>query len=415
MKGLLSFAMVLLATSSLISQSIAEPPRSYQMPVGDRFGYLINGKVTYDEHVYVYGGYAEFEVTAADDESLTIHFRGKAQGSDFPDPNRKRSIGELPNALVVERGRRDRDYQFLGLTEYESTFRMSRQGELIGPAEDEPAALPFYFGDLRTIVFENLGERAEPTWETESAIAVGSPVDRTPEPESETTKSKSAQAWTAPSFGNLFKFEPYHRFDLRPATRKAQLTMQRASRDRRLRDKRTIEISYQLQSIAVEMPFDATGKTLWIVDAETFRPISLQSQTVFRVNRDGTLQPAQTTLTCRLASEAELAEYHAKQTKLADDEAARIASMRQKAQERQELKSTRMPTRAELSDAITKLDSGSYGKELEALRFLAQHPLAKKSRDVVKRLNELADENPLRLRVELERIESAWETKLGSR
>jgi hypothetical protein len=398
-----SIRCVLALSLSWSTTVIAQQTLRYDFPVGDKFGYKIRASVTYDGREYLYSGFAQYEVLERNEDGMKLRFRGRLGGQDIADRSRERdSLRELRAAATFIKGRADRDHDFPGMVEQEQVFQISSRGMIQESAAAKPLALPFYMGDLRTIAFEPLGDDGSPFWEVTRSIPIGS--IKKPKPKPEKGPARLGEIRLA---DDLFPFENYERFDLSPAT---ETRRYRTARPRR--GVITISRTDEVMSTAVKMSFAGVGQAEWMLEAKTAKPISLTAKRQIKVTRDGALETATAELSYKLSSAEELDQYHAAvQKTLAKNEAnrqANLAAAEKRREEAQQKEASRKLTRKEIADMLLQLDSNGGFDRDKALRFLAEHPMAKRSRQIVHKLRQLRQTDDFRYRRDLKKIEEAW-------
>ncbi len=117
-------------------------------------------------------------------------------------------------------------------------------------------------------------------------------------------------------------------------------------------------------------------------------------------------------MTARESAE-ELAQYHASIEKSREqaetNRKASMAAAEKRREEATEKEASRTLTRQEISDLIEQLDSDRGFERDKALRFLVEHPMAKRSRLIVQKLRKLAEAGDSRYERYLKSIEEAWE------
>jgi hypothetical protein len=384
--------------------AMAQISLRYDIPAGEKFGYRIRASVSFDGRKYVYSGYAEYEVLERAGDGMKLRFRGRLGGSDFKDSSRNRRPTLGTDAFL--KGRADRDHDFPGMVEQEQTFQISSQGMIAEDADTKPLALPFYMGDLRTIVFEPLGEPRKAFWEVTRAVPIGSL--KQPKPKEQEPPPRSGE-FRLPKFS--FPVELYERFDLSPATETRKYNAARAQRGTI-----TIARADELMSIAFKMPFAGVGQAEWVIDAKTAKPISFDSKRKIQVNRDGELELALVELSYKLTSAEELAQYHASIEQSRERGEARrkaeLAAAEKRREEAKQKEANRTLTRQEISGLLEQLDTDRGFERDKALRFLVEHPMAKRSRLIVQKLRKLAEKDDSRYASNLKRLEKAWEIDL---
>ncbi|TWU32851.1 hypothetical protein [Novipirellula artificiosorum] len=422
-----STLLIVLASLGMLQPAIAQRTElQYDFPVGETFGYRLHGEINYDAHLYYYNGVVEYEVLQRAGDSMLLKFKGQMNSSDHEDSieirarERASRSFDLRDRYAIEKGRRDRDYDFPGLKSQESTFWLSSSGQIEQDNDASPAALPFYFGDLRTIVFEPLEITGKPAWEVTRAVPVGSIlVKEEPSPdesEPETNEPKRpGEKWLEQSMqrhqqmmANMIPVRRYERFDLIPATQtiKYKVMSRRA-------DELLVAKMYQLQSAAVKLPFDGAGQAEWVVDRETMKPTSLNLIGQFRVNVQDKLEIAKVKLDYHLAQADELQAFYDRAQQAADrqetQKADRVEAAHRREQERLSREAQRKPTRLELNEVMTLLESDRFSEKHQAMVFLIEHPLAKRTRLLVRKLEQMAEEDDFLLRRDFEKLEETWE------
>lgn len=424
MKLVLAIAVwLLIAPVLFVPVALAQRvPTAYLFEPGETFAYRINGRVTLDDHIFTYGGFVQYSVAAVGAESVELDFNSDVRFNDYPyvatDPVERveqikaQSRAKFNSMMSIEKGRRDRDYVFPGLGQANGRFTLAFNGTVTdgavtddqaAGAQDVAAALPFYFGDLRRVIFQPLPPDGRPTWQSSGPLITGS--------KKEPAKDRKSAGAAEAAFVNLFEVTQYDRFDLRPAREKSEYRVLVAPRGRRDTSIKVGKQS-QIESFAVNLPFDGDVRAEWMIDAQTARPASYQQIAQFRINRDGTMLVAQANWKMESMTAAEVDAWMEAEDRKAEMAGQARQDIRDRAdareQERLAKESRRRPTRIELAAALEGLASDSPTERRKAVTFLAEHPLAARDRRVKKAVLEFAAEDDFFTRTEMQMLTETW-------
>ena len=360
-----------------------QPPLQYDIEVGAKFGYRVAIEATYDDFHYQYGGLIDYEVLDNDADSIKLKFRGglEHKTEEIPLQAKPGKIAiRLPKFVQA-----DSPEHFPALRFQQLEFQLSKQGEVALDAgeDDSPATLPFFIGDLRTLVFQPLSGGKDARWHlTRPATTVSE----------EMAEQKVA-------FANP-------RFDRQKATEKLSYSSGR-------RNRTTVPITkeWALQSANGKIPFVGMGKGQWQLETRKGIPLRLQEQRELRVQRASKFVVARVMIKIQLADPHEITSTR---NQMAIKQQEKAAAIQRKVAKQNKLAGQPLSV-VEQRQILNVLNGDSRFEIRKVFIELCHRPLAKDQPAVVQAVQQFASKNRTEFAAQINILEAYWKLDLDGK